>query len=350
MKTPAGSSDRISGPAARISLTILFLLIQNCAVFLRPWKSFQEYVPPPAPDYSDLRFWAAHPDKRDAADDLPEPSLHDEQASSSVDVFFIHPTTSYTKNGWNEFLENESVNRRTDEESIRHQATIFNCCARVFAPRYRQATLYSFIDESGSGEKALEFAFADVLAAFDEYMRTQNRGRPVILAGHSQGAYHVMRLLKARFDRTPVFRQLIAAYAVGATVNQKEYPGFRPCISAEDTGCYITWNTFRTGGAPGYFPERYEQSVCINPLTWKMDEEKAPASLNLGGVDRPFDRILKEVCSAQCRSGILYIDELSEGNFTYLPGRNFHVADYNLFYMNIRENLRLRISRFRKNQ
>ena len=63
-------------------------------------------------------------------------------------------------------MDDSRANDLTDSWVMRDQASVFNECCRVFAPRYRQATLYSFQDNSGSGEKALDLAYEDVRTAF----------------------------------------------------------------------------------------------------------------------------------------------------------------------------------------
>ena len=80
--------------------------------------NFEHTAPPPTPQYSDLKNWAAHPDKHDNADSVPLNSgLHDDQATAEVDVFFVHPTTYTTQKGeihWNGSLEDAALNLKTD--------------------------------------------------------------------------------------------------------------------------------------------------------------------------------------------------------------------------------------------
>lgn len=157
------------------------------------------------PDYADLKFWAAHPWKKDPSDSIPKP-LRNQTIDSSVDVFFIHPTTLTDESlqgvVWNASLNDANINAKTDYTSILYQASVFNSSCRVFAPRYRQAHIYSFFSKDTLASKnALALAYADVETAFTYYLKHYNNGRPIIIAAHSQGTLHAGMLLKKYFEK-----------------------------------------------------------------------------------------------------------------------------------------------------
>ena len=140
------------------------------------------------PDYSNLNYWAACPNKYDPPDNVPS-SLKEEIKYTLADVFFIYPT-SYTdkkmRMGWNAEIDNKEINEKTDGKSILYQANAFNKYCRVFAPRYRQANLQAFYTkDKQKGEAALDTAYSDVRAAFIYYLKKYNNGRPIIIASHS---------------------------------------------------------------------------------------------------------------------------------------------------------------------
>ncbi|MEO7046109.1 MAG: hypothetical protein ABI091_12440, partial [Ferruginibacter sp.] len=85
-----------------------------------------------------------------------------------------------------------------------------------------------------------------------------------------------------------------------------------------------------------------------NPLTWTMDTSLAPAVLNKGGVLRNFNKVIPDLVHAQIHGNILWVNKPEFfGNFL-LKTKNFHIADYNLFYRNIRENVGVRVRSFLK--
>jgi len=165
-----------------------------------------------APDYHNLDFWASHPAKVDSADAVPAQSdLINLQEFVDVDVFFIHPTTlmKNSKKNWNAFLDNHKLNKKTDKTTIKYQASIFNESCKVYAPRYRQAHYRSYKaitkdNKNPKVKKAFEMAYADVKAAFQHYLENYNNGRPIVIASHSQGTTHSMKLLKEFFDGKPL--------------------------------------------------------------------------------------------------------------------------------------------------
>ena len=140
---------------------------------------------------------------------------NDAWKNGEVDVFFIYPTLSFSKLNWNAPLNHAGTNELVSEMIMSGQASVFNSCCRIFSPKYRQATFYSFLGAGKNGRKALELAFDDCLKAFDYYINHFNKGRPFFLAGHSQGALHIMRLLDERIEETDLAKRMVAAYPIG---------------------------------------------------------------------------------------------------------------------------------------
>ena len=341
--------------SSRYCLPLLVLLsLTGCLRLLRPKRDFVAYTLATGPDYARDSCWAALPTRRDSADAVPYKSgLRDEQAAAAADVFFVHPTTFFRSAAWNADLSMGKLNRFTDVSTIRNQATAFNAAGRIYAPRYRQATLYSFFDEDTTNARAaLDLAYADVKAAFRYYLAHHNQGRPIVIAGHSQGTAHATRLLHDFFDHDPKLRrQLVAAYLIGYKVKPDEYQTIRPCADSLATGCFVAYNSVATGN--DFLP--FRSYAVTNPLTWTLDTLLAPASLNRGGVGMDFKRVDPQVTDAQVHQGLLWVTPPRLGGYPrfLLPGRpelrhSFHIADYGLFYMNIRQNAKARVQAWQR--
>ena len=133
----------------------------------------------------------------------------------TVDVFFVHPTQLFKGEHWNAHLDNRTVNALNTKYPMRLQASAFNIGGRLYAPAYRQAHIGVFTWQDSTSWKALELAYADVKASFEHYLARWNDGRPIILAGHSQGSWHIRWLLQEFFDGKPLQEQLVVAYAPG---------------------------------------------------------------------------------------------------------------------------------------
>ena len=336
---------------------------------LKPTMTFAEAPPSRPPDYSQAESWAALPDREDAADVVPSADVQDRQSTAAVDVFFVHPTTFFGTAGWNQALDDTATNQLTDMFVLRGQAAVFNGCCKIYAPRYRQATIYSFMDNSGSGKAALKLAYEDVERAFDYFIEHHNQGRPFILAGHSQGSVHVRTLLERRITGTPLRERLVAAYAIGFGIDREEMAkavsDVPVCESAEQISCVVTWNAIGPRAQPWGDPRK---NICVNPLTWRADGAPAAASLNLGGVAYPgtFEGTLADVkgvpqefvdakpvlepgvADAQCVDGMLLVKEIHSTHYAARPmGKdNYHIYDYNLFHMNIRKNVEQRVAHY----
>lgn len=337
---------RLIKPTLFISL---IALLTSCASRQYPDSPFAETPQPSGPDYSSLDFWAAHPDKKDFADDTPDNTVVDRQADAEADVFFLHPTTFDSKKSWNAFLDDEKLNSSTDRYPIRHQASIFNGAGRVFAPRYRQGTLGAFyIEDKMTQYQVFNLAYSDVKAAFEYYLENENHGRPIIIAGHSQGSAHAIRLLKEFFDGKPLQKQLVAAYIAGWPVKQDTFANIPPCGKPGETGCFASWGSYRWDMQPeedrkGF----YKDAVVVNPITWTADSSYAGPELHKGMVYRDFKKIRQGVCDAkQSDCGTLWVHKPDIPFTPILNVRNYHIADYNLFWLDVRENAKLRVEKY----
>ncbi len=332
----------------KVFVCLFILLNFNSCLVLKPRHDFESYTPPPKPDYSSENNWAALPsNKNDNAHQVPENSgLKENEDNASVDVFFIHPTT-YFKRTWNADVGYERLNRLTGKTTILHQASVFNESCKIYAPRYRQATFYSFIDKGDNGKKALDFAYQDIRESFKYYLDHYNHGRPFIIASHSQGSRHAKKLLAEFIEKdTALYNRMVAAYIIGFKINEGELTVIKPCHSATETNCFVTWNTVLKGKDNEYF----RSYVCINPLSWKTDTTYVPAEKNLGSVPSSFNKMDKNVAGAQVVNGLLKVDKPNKNGYPIVYGNSFHLMDYNLFYMNIRENVRERIKAYFANK
>jgi hypothetical protein len=326
----------------------------------------------PAPDYSLIENWAAHPETSDPADLSPEGVAVPVQGDLPVDVFFVHPTGYLTPISWISPMDLDSGTEENIDWVMANQASAFNGCCNIYAPRYRQANIFAYFGSEEERESILSFAYQDVKRAFEHYLNNYNNGKPFVLASHSQGTHHSMHLLSDIIDNSDLHERMVAAYLIGA-VNIPlspewfaEMENIEPCNNASDLGCVIHWDTMPDGGS---ILERPAPSVCTNPLTWSLGEEAASIEQHAGIVipqhsynlffsgsedtaqGKIFDSLAAPILGltgAQCRDGTLFVERLKDPTFgeSGFAGASYHLFDYNVFYMNIHENARFRSETF----
>jgi hypothetical protein len=323
---------------------------------------------PPAPNYADPTTWAAWPGRPSGADAVPtgvaqpNPSL-----AAKADVFFVHPTTFLAARAGNAAYDAEGIPKlAVDQIVLRFQASAFSGCCRVFVPRYRQASVGSFFSYGADSIAAIDLAYSDVRRAFDYYIEHANAARPFIIASHSQGSIHAMRLLQERIIGTPLQQRMVAAYVIGYSIPiEIERAGIRICNGAQQTNCLIHWATVQRGETrhPArawiwldgrYQPAGERELICVNPLSWERDGA-APADANIGGLPRvwpgqPMPRPIPGLTGAACHGGMLgvLLPLLARVRFNDLLTLfgSYHDFDYHLFYMNIRQNAIERVQAF----
>jgi hypothetical protein len=334
-------------------LFIIFTYLLSCSKGYHPFVSkYQFHSADGKPDYGNLDYWAANPYKKNLSDSLPDALQKGFRTDSSVDVFFIHPTT-YTDStfpfGLNAPVDNAELNAKTDYTTILNQASIFNGAGRVFAPRYRQANYWCYFPkDSAAALKAFQLAYEDVKTAFEYYLKHYNNGRPIIIAAHSQGTTHAKWLLKEFFDEKPLQKQLVAAYLVGMPIEPDYFSEIRSCDSASQTGCFCSWRTMKTGYVTDFAQHEKFTAVVTNPLTWSKSMPSATRDDNPGSVLLKFNKISPHVTDAIIHQGVLWCDKPRFFGSIFLKTKNYHIADYNLFYLSVRENAKLRAKTFLK--
>jgi hypothetical protein len=327
--------------------SFLIALICLCATGLFSQKNnlpaFKPEDQPSAPDYTQERNWSALPFHQDNADIIPKTEQWVNDSLKDVDVFYIYPTIYRKGPTWCADVNDEKLNKKIDNLPVRFQASVFNASCRVYAPRYRQGIIKCYYD-SVNGPKALDFAYQDVRRAFQYYMDHYNHGRPVIIASHSQGSNHAWRLLHEFFDGKPLSKQLVCAYVVGMGVDGSSYKVLKPCGQPVETGCYVTWSSFKQGYDPGKSVLR--GAPMVNPITWTRDSAFVPATASQGSI---FLKIRHKkwahAASAQIHHDYLWV----HNTLPFARSWNvLHLLDYNLFWYDIRKNVGERVKAYLK--
>lgn len=317
------------------------------------------------PDYSKPENWIA---REDLADDpshwRPANDNPVEPIAADARVFYIHPTTFLRRDAWNAPLLPDAETETRSRLFVQSQASAFSQDAVVWAPRYRQAAFGAFLLKSRDAHDALDLAYSDVLAAFDEFLK-QNPSGPIILAGHSQGALHLSRLLR---DRAPKLKgRLVAAYVVGWPLSTTaDLPAMKlaACATPDQTGCVLSWQSFKQPANPGIILDAWEGTagptgvkrerkdmLCVNPLTGTKDGTASPQA-NPGTLvpngSLTSAHLEAGAVGAHCDNGLLLLDgEIPALGSFALPGNNYHVYDFALFWGAIRNDAERRLKAWR---
>jgi hypothetical protein len=336
---------------------------------LVPSAEFRDVPLPRGANYGQPGMWIARPDLAGNPSLWLPPGVPRSNAAARASVFFVHPTSFTERNAWNAPLD-ERESQNLAALFVRSQASAFNSIGAVWAPRYRQATFGAFLTNDEDARRALDFAYRDVLAAYEEFLREAPADRPLILAAHSQGSMHLMRLLQERVRNAPEASRVVAVYLVGWPVSLgADLPAlpFPACQTPEQARCVLSWMSYaepadssqilevwdETSGPRG--ARRGTEMLCTNPLTGARGGA-AGADRNLGTLI-PNEQMTEaemrpNAVPARCgERGILLIgaqDALPAMGPYALPGNNYHVYDYALFWANVRADAERRLAAFER--
>lgn len=325
---------------------------------LDPQEPFQIYRPPPAPDYARASAWAIRP--------------AGSQDRHEADIFFISPTTFDGGRHWNAPIDNEQADRWFRRVVAPNYVGPFERAGRIYAPRYRQASLYTLTTLREDAREARKFAYGDVAAAFAHYLANDNHGRPFLIVGVEQGGTLAARLLAEQVAMRPEVRSRLAAAYMIEAVTPANSPPIAPCQTRNEPGCLAAWaSAFDTDiaaaqdihnrslvWAQGGDLENLKgrKPLCFNPILGATTDQSAPARLALGaanatglewGVRPPF---LSRVVSATCQDGVLKVARPKSGMLrpsgSWADRQKVHA--YNLFYADLEADAKARIGAWRR--
>lgn len=341
---------------AVLALAAWVLRVDIIRAGLDPKVPFQTYRPPGAPDYSQAKSWALPIDTRPSAA-LP------------ADVFFVHPTTYDGGEHWNGPYKDQEATRLLNRAMLPNYAGPFARVGRVFAPQYRQASLYSQLTLREDARSARRFAYGDVRDAFRYWRAHYDTGRPLVLVGVEQGGLLADRLLREEIQTDPALKKRLAGAWFIETVLPADQFGegaaWPACWMRSQAGCVVAWATPGEVGAR----DRVGRAVvwdargrlvdlgartplCVNPLTGARGDTPAPEKDNLGAAvatgfgwnERPA--FFQGQVTARCVNGLLEVSKPKSKAFKGARGwaDRLKVPPYNLFYADLEADAQARVS------
>ncbi|ROT94948.1 DUF3089 domain-containing protein [Altererythrobacter sp. FM1] len=347
---------------------------------LVPSAAFEKQTPLKTNAYADPKLWLSRPGMAndparwqppvgtpatdaasDAASGAPSPDASQAERQDYA-VFFIHPTSYLDRAHWNAPLAGGEADRIA-QIYVKGMASPFNQAKEIWAPRYRQATFGAFLTDQPEATQAIDAAYADVHDAFTYFLSQIGPDTPIVLAGHSQGALHLLRLLRQDVANKPLAGRIAAVYAIGWPISvQHDLAGLGlpGCDKADQAGCVMSWSSYAEPADPSMVLDTYRNSIgfdgqprgdspilCTNPLTGKIGGS-APASANLGTLvpdeELTKGRLVAGYALARCdERGLLLIGEPPAMGNAVLPGNNYHVYDIPLFWKNLQRDVTRRV-------
>lgn len=335
-----------------------------------PSEDFVEQKPLDTNAYNDPKMWLSRPGMGVGDPARWQPALQATEGSIAQEVddapdfavFFIHPTSYLEKSNWNAPLDDEKSQKFANLYA-RGMASPFNAASEIWAPKYRQATFGAFLTDAPEAQKAIDAAYADVKQAYEFFLASADKDAPIVLVGHSQGALHLLRLLREEVSGSEAESRIAAIYAVGWPISvEHDLPalGFPACATPGQSGCILTWSSFAEPADPSALMETYAAStgfdgkprgdsmiLCTNPLTGTVNG-KAAADRNLGTLvpeaDYSTGELIPGSVPARCdERGLLLIGDPPEVGNAVLPGNNYHVYDIPLFWKNVQQDVIARV-------
>jgi hypothetical protein len=315
--------------------------LSSCKIATIP--NFYSQPKPQIPNYNKESAWAVLPTN------YPKILLDKQSKTTNLaaDVFYIYPTLNIEKKDlrWNVPISDTVQNEKVINTAVNFQASAFINAGKLYVPYYRQAHIRSYLNLENGGESALNLAYSDVKLAFEIYLEKYNNGRPIIIASHSQGTTHAIRLLKDFFDNKELQTKLIAAYLPGISIDKDEFETICLMTEPTETGGFVSWNTFKKNYYPKNYSKWFEGNAVSNPITW--DTEIISNRIDHKGFLFRNNTIYEQALEVFVKDGILWTSLPHFPFRIFLMGKkNYHVGDINLFWEDINTNAVLRVKTF----
>lgn len=275
----------------------------------------------------------------------------------AADVFLVCPTVDM-KDEFNMSMTDEAT-KANFLGALNMERGIYEDSARLFAPYYRQAAMKVYSLTQQEREPYMALAYRDVSDAFSYYLENLNQGRPIILAGFSQGADMCYRLMEEYFGEEALADRLVAVYAIGWPLTQEmteKYPQLKPAQSADDLGTVISFECEAEEVTDSFIIPQDMKTLSINPLNWKTDSTPASREENLGACFTDYSGSIVMDAGALCGGyldearGVLKVTDVSPSDYPAivpgLPEGAYHIYDYQFFFRNLQENVTLRVDAY----
>lgn len=292
-------------------------------------------------DYSKKENWAYYAEGKD----------------KEADLFLICPTVDMGKSGnYNMSMADEKT-KGNFLGALNMERGIYEDSAIMYAPYYQQMTFPVYSLSAEEMQPYLEKAYNDVAAAFEYYFNNINNGRPLILAGFSQGSQLLLMLMEEYFDEKAYSDKLVAAYCIGWRVTQEDldkFPHLEMAQGESDTGVIVSFNSEAEGVEESLVVPKGMKTIGINPLNWKIDSTPADSSLNLGACFTDYDaNIKKEIPNLTGAyldkdRGTLRVPDVLAADYSssLFPDGVYHLYDYQFFFRNLQKNVAVRLENF----
>jgi hypothetical protein len=326
---------------------LIFFLVFVSHYFLMGQSKIELEPMPSSPDYSKISSWASHPKIEDPSDIIYKSSERIDKKNREsygdlqglIPTFFVYPTIYFEGKTWNADIFDASY-RNDNRLPLAFQAAVFNDLGPIWAPHYRQMMYEGYVQTSAAEQKnaktAYDTAYNDVFRAFKVFLKENPEG-PFIVAGHSQGTGHLKRLIKEYLMVNRELRKrMLAAFLVGGWVGIQEMGDLPICDDPEDINCWMSW---RSCGKDFKRKPYGDHIGVVNPLTWSSNVSAAKRRFHKGAMYPNGKRILRKGLSSKIDDGLLRIQKLKGPVGWFFIWEDYHRADYNLFWFNIRENI-----------
>ncbi len=325
-----------------------------------PGEPFQTMDRPVAPVYHSASGWLLRPDPNIDPIDIP-----------GGDVFVVSPTLFLGRTHWNAPTDDAKLASQFTHVVLPNYILPFTSAGRVYAPKYRQAALYTFLNNRDDSLLAMEFAYQDVRRAFTVFLAENPPERPIVLVGYGQGGLHVQRLLSEFFGGGKLNQKLAVAYVIDHPTVLENLGEIKPCARKQDTNCLVAFGAFEpkekkrarrftqrtlvwdlgNTARPNMRSVSGRPLLCVNPLLWTMDTDYAPPRLHLGGVAaeglglETMPVPVPQQTGAQCQDGILLLDKPKQKALRRPSrfGGKYRTLPSNLFYEDLRIDAKRRV-------
>ncbi len=330
---------------------------------LDPKTPFQIYAPPKAPDYASASSWYLNPQ---LAGYFADPR--------KVDVFFIHATSFDGGRQWLGSIDSNSSQVEVQNVQLPNYAGPFAVTGNIYAPRYRQGSLFTQLTLREDSMEARAFPYKDVAAAFQRFLKTRRGGRGFVIVGVEQGGLMAERLLHDVVARDPALKsQLVAAYLLETLAPARALSdAIPPCASRSETGCAVAYLTVDSGRpdkalqvlqkavtwdeGDALEPLASQRAVCVNPVIGAASEEQVDARRSQGATNATglewgtYPATIAHRVSSHCLGGLLFVDKPKSPSFKETGSweDRHKVPPYNLFYGDLEADLAARWQAFQQ--
>ena len=146
-------------------------------------------------------------------------------------------------------------------------------------------------------------------------------------------------------DRHDLGNRIVYMYLLGMPVKKDEFQEVKMCQNDSSSHCLFSWRTYRKGYQDNYTSKSRRSIAVTNPVSISDTSGWSKRSIKKKAILWKYNIAYEKTHDTRIMGDMLWITRPRfKGGIVGLFLKNYHAGDFNLFYGDIRSDIKRRLS------